>query len=159
MSVASLLLLGGFELTLSSGAPVILPRRKAQALLAYLACHPGQAHRRDKLAALLWPEAKDRLPRHSLRQALVALRQAFPAAPLGLRIDEDTVELDASVLLVDVLAFERLACEGTPEALHRVAELYRGDLLEGLGMTEAPFEEWLVGERERLRELALAALA
>ena len=26
-------------------------------------------------------------------------------------------------------------------------------------MTEAPFEEWLVGERERLRELALAALA
>ena len=58
-----------------------------------------------------------------------------------------------------MLAFERLAREGTPEALHRVAELYRGDLLEGLGMTEAPFEEWLVGERERLRELALAALA
>ena len=61
MSVATLLLLGGFELTLSSGAPVILPRRKAQALLAYLACHPGQAHRRDKLAALLWPDLEDAL--------------------------------------------------------------------------------------------------
>ena len=56
-------------------------------------------------------------------------------------------------------AFERLAREGTPEALRQIAELYRGDLLEGLGVTRAPFEEWLVGERERLRELALEALA
>ena len=45
------------------------------------------------------------------------------------------------------------------QALQQAADLYRGDLLEGLGVTETPFEEWLVAERERLRELALEALA
>src|SRR5262249_61629602 len=41
----------------------------------------------------------------------------------------------------------------------RAAALYRGELLEGLALQEAPFEEWLLAERERLRELALEALA
>src|SRR5262249_29370112 len=34
---------------------------------------------------------------------------------------------------------------------------YRGDLLEGFGVDESPFEEWLVAEREQLRILALGA--
>ena len=34
-----------------------LPTRKTQALLAYLAVRPGQAHLRDKLAAVLWSGA------------------------------------------------------------------------------------------------------
>jgi DNA-binding SARP family transcriptional activator len=33
------------------------------------------------------------------------------------------------------------------------------DLLEGLAVQETPFEEWLMAERERLRELALETLA
>ena len=37
--------------------------------------------------------------------------------------------------------------------------LYRGDLLDGFVIDEEPFEQWLVHERERLRELALDALA
>jgi hypothetical protein len=31
-------------------------------------------------------------------------------------------------------------------------------LLEGLGVTEAPFEEWMFAERLRLREMAVEAL-
>jgi hypothetical protein len=49
--------------------------------------------------------------------------------------------------------------QGTPQALQQAAELYRGDLLEGLGVSTPPFEEWLTGERERLRDLALEGLA
>src|SRR5262249_29211896 len=41
----------------------------------------------------------------------------------------------------------------------QAVELYRGDLLDGLSLQEAPFEEWLMGERERLRELAIEAHA
>ena len=48
---------------------------------------------------------------------------------------------------------------GTPPALEQAASLYQGDLLAGLVLNEAPFEEWLLGERERLRELALGAFA
>src|SRR3972149_6705697 len=48
---------------------------------------------------------------------------------------------------------------GTPEALDQAVALYHGDFLDGFDVKEAPFEEWLVSERERLRELALEALA
>ena len=48
---------------------------------------------------------------------------------------------------------------GTPEALAQAAQLYTGDLLSGFALDEMSFEDWLLGERERLRELALEALA
>ena len=47
MARLSLSLLGGFQARLDSGSAVALPTRKAQALLAYLASPPGQAHPRD----------------------------------------------------------------------------------------------------------------
>ena len=52
-------LLGGFEVRLGSGPAVVLARKKAQALLAYLVVEPGEAHPRDKLAALLWGDRSD----------------------------------------------------------------------------------------------------
>jgi DNA-binding SARP family transcriptional activator len=57
------------------------------------------------------------------------------------------------------MSFERLVSERSPEALEQAIQLYRGDLLDGLTLQEPPFEEWLMAERERLRELALEALA
>lgn len=66
--------LGGFEARLDSGPRVAFPRRKALALLAYLALGAGQTQPRDKLAALLWGDVPDRQARQSLRQALVTLR-------------------------------------------------------------------------------------
>ena len=79
--------------------------------------------------------------------------------PSSLGSGDHTVVLDPASADVDVVAFERAVAEGTPEALERAATLYRGDLLEGLGVTSEPFEEWLLTERERLRELALEAFA
>ena len=67
--------------------------------------------------------------------------------------------LDCGALDVDVLAFERLVRRGALQDLQQAAEIYRGDLLEGLAVTTPTFEEWLRAERERLRELALEALA
>lgn len=153
-------LLGGFEARLGTGAPVTLARRKAQALLAYLALQPGQVLMRDKLAALLWGDSTDGQARHSLRQALLAIRQALPsAAGEILRVGTDTVTLNDAAVDVDVAAFERLVTRGTPEALGEACALYRGDFLEGLGVREPPFEDWLLTQRERVRELAVEALA
>ena len=56
-------------------------------------------------------------------------------------------------------AFERLIGEGTPQALAQAITLYRGDLLDGLGVRDPAFEEWLLLERQRLRDLAREALA
>src|SRR4029453_12341925 len=86
-------------------------------------------------------------------------RPVLSSVPLSVQIDHEAVGLDGTALDVDVLAFERLVRQGTAEALQQAADGYRGDLLEGLGVSESPFEEWLAAERERLRELALEALA
>ena len=154
------ILLGGFEARLASGATVSLPTKKAQALLAYLGIRPGQNHPRDKLAALLWAEKSDDQARGGLRHALVALRRALAGAnPPALRIDGQTLALNPDGVEIDVATFERRVAEGTPQALERAAELYRGDLLLGFTVNEPLFEEWLVAERERLREMALDALA
>jgi DNA-binding SARP family transcriptional activator len=152
-------LLGGFEARLRSGAVVRLPNRKAQALLAYLGIRPGQGHARDKLAALLWGEKSDDQARGDLRHALVALRRALAGVdPQPLHVQGQTLALYADAVDVDAAIFERLVGEGTMPALEQAAELYRGDLLLGFSLSEPLFEEWLVAERERLREVAVEAL-
>jgi DNA-binding SARP family transcriptional activator len=153
-------LLGAFEARLPSGRPVALASRRARALLAYLALHPGQPQARDTLATLLWGDAAARRARHSLRQVLVALRRALPRSGPRLLVETgDTVLLRPEAADVDVAALERLAAAGDPGALEQAAALYRGDLLEGLDVGEAPFEDWLLSERERLREVAMGVLA
>jgi DNA-binding SARP family transcriptional activator len=154
----SLALLGCFEAKLRPGGFVSLPK-KTQALLAYLGLRPGQAYARDHLAALLWGETGDKQAYKSLRQAMYVLHKALPATgPPILLTRSATIALDPTAVDVDVPTFERLLAEGTPDALQQAAALYRGDLVEGLNVDEASFQEWLTVERERLRELALEVL-
>jgi DNA-binding SARP family transcriptional activator/tetratricopeptide (TPR) repeat protein len=160
MRLLEIILLGGFQARLASGSPLALPGRKIHALLGYLALRPGVAHPRDKLATLLWPDASDGRARHSLRQLLLELRRALAHVAAACVLETGgTVALDAEAVAVDVPRFERLVAEGSPESLAQAAALYGGDLLEGVGVGESPFEEWLLSERERLHELALEALA
>jgi DNA-binding SARP family transcriptional activator/tetratricopeptide (TPR) repeat protein/ABC-type cobalamin/Fe3+-siderophores transport system ATPase subunit len=152
-------LLGGFRARLDPATPLALPTRKAQALLAYLALPPGTPHPRDKLASLLWGNTVETTARTSLRQTLYALRRCLREAdPRPLAADGETVALDPNAVTVDVREFELRAAEATPSALAEAAALYQGDFLEGLAVQEQPFEDWLLGHRERLREVALKSL-
>src|SRR5262249_9634005 len=158
MARLDLTLFGGFLARLS-GEPLTLPTKKTQALLAYLALPAGHAHPRDKLANLLWGETSDASARNSFRQALFTLRKALAPADDLLQIEGDTVALSCAGVDVDATDFERAVVSGTPTELEKAAILYQGDLLAGLAVDEAPFEEWLRAERERFRELALEGLA
>src|SRR5262245_54293250 len=152
-----LTLLGVFRME-TGMEPLSLPT-KAQALPAYLALAPGQSHSRAKLAGLLWGDRGEEQARNSLRQALFVIRQPLAAAGREcLAIGTDTVKLDLTTIDVDVVAFRRLATQGTTGALQEAAALYGGDLLEGLNVPEATFERWLMAERTRLHELALTVL-
>jgi predicted ATPase/DNA-binding SARP family transcriptional activator len=154
-----LTLLGGFQAQLDAGAALVLPTRKTQALLAYLALPLGQAHPREKLATLLWGDMPDAQARGNLRHALSRIRKALPrTARPGMVLDGPSVALDPSVVDVDVARFERLIADGRPAALEQVAALYRGDLLAGLAVAERAFDDWLTTERERLHELAIQSL-
>ena len=154
----SLRLFGGFQARIGD-RKLSFPTRKSQALLAYLAILPDQGHLRDKLAALLWGGSGREEARHSLRQSLSVLRNALSSTrPPVLRISGPEVALDAALIDVDVLRFEQLIRRDSARSLEEAVALYRGDLLEGLDVSEEPFEEWLLGERTRLRETAVAVL-
>ena len=160
MGGLALWLLGGFEARIGSGPPVPVPTKKAQALLAYLALTAGQSHPRDKLAALLWGDTAPGTARNALRQTLFVLRRALGGIEDEVfHLTGDAITLASDAVQTDAGAFERAVSEGTPAALEQAVGLYRGDLLAGLGVAEPVFEDWLMTERERLRELALEALA
>jgi DNA-binding SARP family transcriptional activator len=155
-----LTLLGGLRARLESGPSVTVPGRKGQALLAYLACAPGEVCARDMLATLLWGDTTQRHARHNLRQTLFLLNTALRVSGAAIvRAHADAVTLEAAGLSVDVVEFERLARRGTPESLEQAVALYHGDLLSGIAVGDQAFEEWLRAQRERLHETALEAFA
>jgi DNA-binding SARP family transcriptional activator len=159
MSRLDLSLLGGFRAVLD-GEELQFPTRKSEALLAYLAMPPGQMHSREKLAVLLWGDSGEEQARQSLRQTLFTIRK-----PLNVRDeiifsgDGDRIGLERSLVRVDVERFLELAARGTPEALAEASELYHGEFLEGLSVSEVGFEDWVSIEREKLRETALSVLS
>ncbi len=158
MASLELRLLGRFEARLTSGPAIDLPTKKTQLLLAYLALPPGKKHPRHKLAALLWSDRGDEQARHSLRDALSALRKALgDVEPPPLVADRDTVSLNPAAVEVDAMTFQNLAAAGTHEDPRQACALYRGELLEGVSVRDPPFEEWLFYEREKLHDLALGA--
>src|SRR4029077_19445769 len=61
----------------------------------------------------------------------------------------------AEMVDTDLAAFEGAIAEDTPAALGRAAELYRADFLDGFSLRDRNFDDWLTGERERLREHAV----
>ena len=74
-------LLGQFDVK-RDGKPIEIPSRPAQALLAYLLLNAGTAHRREKLAGLLWPDATESNARSNLRHKFWRLRKALrPGLP------------------------------------------------------------------------------
>jgi len=92
-----LALLGGFQAQLDAGPTLLLPTRKTEALLAYLALPLGQAHPREKLASLLWGDMPDAQARGNLRNALSRIRKALPrTARPGLVLDGRSVALNPS---------------------------------------------------------------
>ncbi|MDX1575332.1 MAG: BTAD domain-containing putative transcriptional regulator [Kiloniellales bacterium] len=158
MARFDLKLLGGFEARLDSGQKIALPTRKAEALLAYLALAGGKPRSRDQLAGLLWSDRGEAQAKGSLRQALTALRHGLPenGAPV-IEAESEGVALEPSAVAVDVLAFERLAKNGSNGNLARASDLYRGPLLEGFSVRDPAFDDWLTQERARLHRLAVGA--
>jgi DNA-binding SARP family transcriptional activator len=142
-------LLGTFRFERDGGA--LATEAPGQRLLAFLALNPGMS--RSVVAGTLWPEAAEAQAQGSLRTALWRLRRCGPPV----------VESRGELLVlregvtVDVLAFVRAArrivdADGDPGEEPGLGLLFAGDLLPGWD------EEWVLFERERLRQLRLHAL-
>ncbi len=148
MSDLDLALLGPPVIT-RSGAPVSFDTRKATAVLALLAVQRGELSR-ERLAALLWPDADAVRARASLRRTLSVTAAA--AGP-GLAVTRTAVALDLDRVRVDVTEFGALAAGPDPGQLDRAAALYRDDFLAGFALRDCPeFDDWQAGTADRLRQ-------
>jgi DNA-binding SARP family transcriptional activator len=155
-------LLGDFQL-FADGTPVTsfdLPR--LQSLLAYLLLHRNVPQSRSHLAYLLWPDSTDAQAHTNLRNLIHKLRQAFPSIDSFLRSDRQTLTwLQASPQIswtLDVQEFEEALAQAdgggsaSRRALELAVEKNRGDLLPNC------YDEWILPERDRLRQALLGAL-
>ena len=152
--------LGDLQMRSESGALVNISAKKSQALLAYLGAKPSQRVSREKIASLLWSSTGPDQARQSLRQTLSTLRKELTqvAPDEKLLVEEsDLLGLNEPQVDCDTAAFETLVATGTEEALAKATELYRGDFLDGFSINEERFDQWVLGERDRLHRMALRA--
>jgi predicted ATPase/DNA-binding SARP family transcriptional activator len=131
---------------------------QARDLLAYLALFHERKHTRSLLIGTFWPEMSEERARRALSQALWQIRRFFPDLVTA---EVETVRFaPPASFQVDALDFERLAKaafniapqETIRQELEQALALYRADFLEG------NYHDWVLLERERLRELYLQAL-
>ena len=129
----------------------ILPTgRKTRALLAILALSSPRPVLRSKLAELLWSRRPEEQARASLRQEIHRLLEALnPVGNQIMSVQRDHLTLRPGTVWVDVEEVLR-ASTSKPQAL----SLLDGDLLEDLDGVDPSFDQWLAGERERLRDRA-----
>ena len=146
------------------GEPVHIGRRKAVALLAYLAL-TGSSHSRESLATTLWPEQDQSHAHANLRVALSELNRALGEGFLV--VDREAAALDPDAgLLLDVNQFRQLVAtcethghsptEVCPDCLSLLAdavELNSDDFLSGFTLRDSPgFDEWQFFQTEGLRQ-------
>jgi DNA-binding SARP family transcriptional activator len=153
--------LGGLDLRRGEERLALPESGRAQSLLALVLVQGDVALARERLAASLWPDSTDGQARTNLRHLVHTLRRASTDLDEYLEVTPQSLRWRWELpCWVDVAAFDaalaRADAQGISEAvelaaLREAVDLHAGDLLEG------SYDEWLVEERERLRDRATAA--
>jgi DNA-binding SARP family transcriptional activator/type II secretory pathway predicted ATPase ExeA/tetratricopeptide (TPR) repeat protein len=144
--------LGQPALFAATGEPIRFRTRKHLALLVYLAVEP-RAHRRDRLAELLWPKVSVTEARHSLATALSTLRPRLGLE--GLETSRDHVRLMPGRVSLDL---ERLQA-GDVLGNEVTGALEVAAFLDGFDITDsAEFTHWKDRQQARLLPVIKDAL-
>lgn len=158
-------LLGGFRLTCAGALVEAVTSTIQQSLLAFLVLRRDAAPSRQQVAFCLWPDSPEAQAQANLRTLLVRLRRGWPDVDQFVEFTPRTIHWrPEAVLSFDVAEFEEAVNQAEelirlgadPETaradLEKAVPLYRGDLLP------ACYDDWIVPERERLRQSLLRAI-
>src|SRR5512143_2022443 len=147
-------LLGKFSLNGDDTPLTTVKSPRLQSLLTYLILHRQAPQSRQHLAFLLWPDLSEARARANLRKQLHQLQHTLPSADRFLSADSQTLHWrPASAFSLDVAEFEQAASHAQSLAdLQRAIDLYGGDLLPSC------YDDWIVSERERLKQILVETL-
>ncbi|MFT5194756.1 MAG: putative ATPase/DNA-binding SARP family transcriptional activator [Candidatus Promineifilaceae bacterium] len=165
-------LLGPLQLYHSVTGEIKENRRKVQALLIWLLLEDNQAHSREQLIALLWPEMSRDDGLNNLRVTLSRVKKhladgdALEASRSGVTLlrspshNIDVRHFEAFIKETEKHNHESLAsCTSCQEKLHAATKLFRGRFLDGFSLDDSEaFEEWLFVWRERYHVMGLRQL-
>src|SRR5215213_4935880 len=150
--------------------PIVTDRRKAIALLAYLAVnnaeHGFQRYSRELLSALFWPDYEQAKAFSNLRRTIWEVHQALGEG--WLIAERETVALQAEAEIdLDIARFQDLLSQSRQQSdpagriplLVQATSLYRNHFLTGFSLKDAyAFNEWAYAEAEDLRHTLGGAL-
>lgn len=157
-------LLGGFLLVEDDAPVTTLHAPRLQALLCLLILTRDTPTSRQHLAFCLWPNSSEAQAQTNLRNLLHQLRRFLPRANDTLVFNGRTVQWRSDApFSLDVASFEQALSQAdhavrcgedamAQVSLETAIACYRGDLLPGC------HDEWILPERERLRQRFTAAL-
>ncbi len=159
-----LYLLGSFSITLDEQPLTKFRSDKVRALLTYLVLEAKRPIWRTLLAELFWHGYTSKTARHSLRMALLNLRQLFSDFEDLLIIDRQTVQLKISHpdFWCDILEFDEsyhlseqhshlslARCLICRESFQVATSLYEGSFLKGFVIEDSElFERWRLTKQE-----------
>ena len=157
MSTLQVQLLGDFLLRSGDTPVTAVNTPRLQALLAYMVLHRSAPQPRRQVAFRLWPDLTEAQARTNLRNLVHLFRQALPEINLFMHAEGPTLQWRADApWTLDVADFETLIQTSRHAqariALEQAVDLYQGDLLPNC------YDDWIIAERERLRQMALDAL-
>ena len=156
--------LGGVQIRLGGQDLMQSLPVKAQALLCYaVLCR--RTLRRQEIVGMFWGNSTEERARTSLRVALRRMNEQGLEPFLNPTRYNLTFQFHENYHC-DVEAFEQLMATANLDesqldmiVLRQAVDLYRGDFLHGFLLNDSPdFDMWLLGQRERLRQMALVGL-
>lgn len=170
MSQLHICLFGEFRLAYNDGLDTVSATHTTQALLAYLLLLPHRPQPREVVAEAFWGDRNQERARSCLKTALWRLRSllepkgtppgtyvlAGPNGDIGFNWESnywlDVTAFEQSTRRVLALPPDRMQPKDA-QTLKAAIELYAGELLEGF------YDDWVLRERERFRQIYLDSLA
>ena len=144
---------GGVSIEIPGAHPQAGPRPRSLALLAILAGAGAKGVTRERVMAVLWPDADPERARHALSQTLYNLRRDLGADVVQ---TAPVLRLDPAGISTDVAEFRAAVAA---KRWHDAAELYAGPFLDGFHLADAPeFERWADAERAALATQGIRAI-